>query len=1076
MTSDYGQPPESFELKPGKAFGKIIKILTEIVISIFGLALVALACIIIRLASAPIELDFLNADVESALNSSEIGVSGTIEGTQLAWREWTHPIEIQVRGLRLKNAQGQEILDVPEVGVSLSFLKLLEGEIALKKIRIYSPRIILKRDATGAFVLGVEEKSHGSEMSLDDFLSFLMIDPQNTNLGKLNSLRKISILQARLDVIDEDGKQNLSFPRLDLIINRRHSGFDADFKLYSPPKSGKVDLLISHTRGSDRADAQIKLSHASLASLFETTLEDVKNELDRNVEFLSKIEVPLSGEAHLAFNPKSLELIEGKTDVTIHHGELGSILEGGVSLGMNSGQIALEITPQSIILKNLGIYSGETLVNVSGSLISSHTNLTLSKMTPPGTKVKLDATLKDLPLKETTHYWPAFAAPGAREWIVERMSSTGVLEEANLEVLGAFTEDGYVSEKMGGTLSLKGGAVQYLVGLPLAEDVDGSAEFNADSFDIHLTKGHVGEAKLSNGEVKITGLSNDEEAIDINLNLDAKLPEVLQIIDHDPLGYAKKAGIDPTKAQGDVKGTLHFDFPLLADLKFDDVKINIEGDIQNVSLKTEIGKSKFPIDLEKGTLKVKVTDQGMTIKGPGVVNKIKANLEWDENFSDNPKSKFETRLSAHINATAEDLKRHDYDYTAFVSGATPFTLTYTKTSKKNSTLGFDFNLTPSKISIPHIGWEKKEGQNAALSFMIDLESGDLKHLNNINLKSDYIKAQGMADFDDKGDWQDLNLTHVQFDKTNATLLVNRPQNGGFHLKARGKEINAEPFMTYLDESEEQDRDENTPITIDAELNAIHMGEGKTFKQVKADVDLLLTHDDTIWNSVHLTAAAGKGTIDKGVMKDTQGGIWMEISKPQDGQQTLSVRANDAGVFFKNLNLFDDLMGGELTIKASRKVGQPFAGSFKIQDFDVKKIPLLARFAAVASPMGIVNLFSDGVVSFRRFDANFVYGDEIVEVKKGSGKSLSIGFTVEGKMNRIHRQLDLKGVVIPMYALNSILNNIPLIGSLLGGGEDEGIFAANYTVKGSPDNPDININTLSALVPGFIRNIFNGVSE
>jgi hypothetical protein len=35
-----------------------------------------------------------------------------------------------------------------------------------------------------------------------------------------------------------------------------------------------------------------------------------------------------------------------------------------------------------------------------------------------------------------------------------------------------------------------------------------------------------------------------------------------------------------------------------------------------------------------------------------------------------------------------------------------------------------------------------------------------------------------------------------------------------------------------------------------------------------------------------------------------------------------------------------------------------------------------------------------------------------------------------------------------------------------------VFAANYRMRGSVDNPDVTVNPLSTLAPGFLRNLFN----
>jgi hypothetical protein len=71
---------------------------------------------------------------------------------------------------------------------------------------------------------------------------------------------------------------------------------------------------------------------------------------------------------------------------------------------------------------------------------------------------------------------------------------------------------------------------------------------------------------------------------------------------------------------------------------------------------------------------------------------------------------------------------------------------------------------------------------------------------------------------------------------------------------------------------------------------------------------------------------------------------------------------------------------------------------------------------------------------------------------------------------------LKGNIIPARFLNSILNNIPLIGPLLSGGKGEGLFGIAYTVKGKFEEPEISLNPLSALAPGFFRKIFQSLGD
>jgi uncharacterized protein YhdP len=83
---------------------------------------------------------------------------------------------------------------------------------------------------------------------------------------------------------------------------------------------------------------------------------------------------------------------------------------------------------------------------------------------------------------------------------------------------------------------------------------------------------------------------------------------------------------------------------------------------------------------------------------------------------------------------------------------------------------------------------------------------------------------------------------------------------------------------------------------------------------------------------------------------------------------------------------------------------------------------------------------------------------------------AIGVTGNGVVDLNRDKLDLQGTIVPAYALNSMLGNVPIIGSLLLGGEGQGLFAANYRVTGSGADPQISVNPLSALAPGFLRRL------
>ena len=66
-------------------------------------------------------------------------------------------------------------------------------------------------------------------------------------------------------------------------------------------------------------------------------------------------------------------------------------------------------------------------------------------------------------------------------------------------------------------------------------------------------------------------------------------------------------------------------------------------------------------------------------------------------------------------------------------------------------------------------------------------------------------------------------------------------------------------------------------------------------------------------------------------------------------------------------------------------------------------------------------------------------------------------------------IDISGMVAPAYGLNTMIGKIPLVGNLLAG-KDGTVFAANYTISGTSDAPEVDLNPLSALSPNSLKEV------
>ena len=137
-------------------------------------------------------------------------------------------------------------------------------------------------------------------------------------------------------------------------------------------------------------------------------------------------------------------------------------------------------------------------------------------------------------------------------------------------------------------------------------------------------------------------------------------------------------------------------------------------------------------------------------------------------------------------------------------------------------------------------------------------------------------------------------------------------------------------------------------------------------------------------------------------------------------------------------------------------------------------PTFTKLIGVMSLTGVIDALKGGGLNFDVLDAPFKLEGGVLELTQARASGATLGVTASGLVDMKNRVLDLKGTVVPAYAINALLGKIPLIGELFTGKEKGGgLFAATYTMQGQGENIDIVVNPLSALAPGAVRDIFTG---
>jgi hypothetical protein len=245
------------------------------------------------------------------------------------------------------------------------------------------------------------------------------------------------------------------------------------------------------------------------------------------------------------------------------------------------------------------------------------------------------------------------------------------------------------------------------------------------------------------------------------------------------------------------------------------------------------------------------------------------------------------------------------------------------------------------------------------------------------------------------------------------------------------------------------------------LSSVRIGEGRMLQNVKVE----LYHDPMWWDVIDVSATLPGGAPLR---------LTYRPGEPGSGIHRLSAETTDGGAALRALDIYDSLKGGTLKITGKVKDDEPrrpLRGRLDSSSFRLVNTPFFVRFLSVASLTGLADLLTGEGFYFDGASARFTKTMGKIEVRKFRSAGPSIGLTSSGTIDLDRQKIDLEGVIVPAYAINSILGNIPLLGDLLQGGAGEGLFSAAYKISGDLPEPKIDVNPWTALAPGFLRDIF-----
>jgi Protein of unknown function/AsmA-like C-terminal region len=1021
-----------------------VALLTQWLIGlVLGLVL-AFAALLWRLSIGPLSLDFIAPYVAAAMERAEPGLAIRIDRTLVSLQPRA-TIEIVARGVHLGERSGEAGLTLPELSLGLSLRAALTGVIAPTIIILRQPELRLERAEDGAFHLGLGGDATPSDNSAEAFLRALAAPPDRQ--GPLGYLTEVAVRNAVLTVNDRALGVTWRAKRADATMFRSAGGTFGDLAVAVEEPGGASTEFhgdFRYTAGEQRFAMQLGLADLRLALLAGTA---------PGLAPLATMDLPLSGQLRLELDTAALRISDAWCDLTLGAGRVVHPLLQGGAVAVASGQLRGAYDPSRgrVTIEQLRFDLGGPVINASGTVDGLGSGF-LAGGWPQAIDVNAELDIREVPTNDLPSLWPEQLAPKPRVWITEHIHD-GTATHAHAE-LGAHVDlspDTAMPVKVNlfaGTLEFRGLTVQYFEQLPPLRGVDGSGTFDRTRLDLTATAGAVEGVQVVGGTAKLSKLDTHDEEIAIDVAAKGPLRDIMDVLDSDPLHYAQKLHVAPAAIGGAADGHVLFNFPLKRDLSLEEVDFGAQAAVSGAAIAKIVGGR----DLSDGAFQLKLDRTAIRLDGTARIADVPASVSWVQSLKAGEGDHARYTMKARIDDAAR--QRLDVDFFPdMLHGPVDADVVYTTVEPKHAAATVSLALKDATLDIAKLNWRKPAGVIANATLDLELIDGHVRNIKEATIKGGGADARLSVAFDAEQNLRRVDAPRLIAGETDASGSVGRRAEGGWQVELRGLAFDA-TGLAGGQSSGALDQ----PFIVDVRLDRLLLGPKREARDVRAQV----FYDGAHWQAASVDASLFGG-----------GKARLRFGQAQ-GRHNLQLTTDDFGGLMRLMNVTENIAGGQLEVTGQvedQGGKRALRGKVDGADYRLVNAPIFARLLSVASFSAIGSLLSGEGIPFTRLKADFVLRDGKIDIDVLRAYGGAIGVNVSGSFDTDNETFDIGGTLVPAYAINSVLGEIPVLGKILVGGQGEGIFAANFKIAGPVSDAHISVNPLSALAPGILRKLF-----
>ncbi|MEM8580608.1 MAG: AsmA-like C-terminal region-containing protein [Pseudomonadota bacterium] len=599
------------------------------------------------------------------------------------------------------------------------------------------------------------------------------------------------------------------------------------------------------------------------------------------------------------------------------------------------------------------------------------------------------------------------------------------------------------------TFAYEDARVQVLEGLPSLTSAHGHASLFDNRFFIRVGDGEVkpeGFAAVSVSGSSFEILDTRIPGTDARIRLDVfgDTSAIIDVLQRPPVRVGERFKLPPQGIAGQTEGSADFLIALAKDAPFDLDQLRIKATMTDA----EIAGLAPDIGLSQGTLALDISGPDLALSGTGQLADLPVSFGLDARLDGPPGAARETIIAGEAQVSEAGLASVGIVLPAGRIGEGTATAEYALTLPGDEApprLTVSSDLAGVSISVPEIGWTKP-AREAGLA-EVDLALSQPPELDRIVFEFAGLSAQGRLRLEADG----AGLAWAQMDRFSLgnwsdleVELVGRGPGTAPTIAVTGGRIDLRDLPPRA-----ASQSNSGAGAFALQLDEVIVSETLRLSDVSGTLQFGSVVSGTLSGSLNARAP-----------------VRIELGPGPNGRQLVRVTANDGGATLAAAGILANLRGGpmELVLEETASPGG-YAGQLKLANTRLVESPASVELLSALSIVGLLEqLANGGGIGLTEVSADFRITPEGVSLRDGLANGPSLGLTFEGVVMPKSDQIDLQGVVSPVYIINS------LGGGLLGT-PNEGLIGVTYRIAGSRDSPEISVNPLSVLTPGIFRDLF-----